>query len=90
MLIGRNQGETRRFGLVGCAQLPIRDEVIDLPPHGSLNSMVSVWEPTPAEIEAISKGAKIYVSIIGVSHPPISVTVGEPLTDDDQPATVDS
>lgn len=41
----------------------------------------SSWTPTPKELEAIIRGAPIYVGLLSNSHPPIKVTVG-PLPDE--------
>jgi hypothetical protein len=49
--------------------------------------MTTAWEPTPDELEAIAKGAPIYVRIFGTSHPPIMVFVGEPPREDDNVGT---
>lgn len=39
--------------------------------------MVSAWHPTPKELEALNKGAPVHVVVLGTSHPPIKVEVGE-------------
>ena len=49
-----------------CRGLPIRDEVV-----GDLPGMTSCWEPTPAELGALSAGGKVYLRIIGTGHPPV-------------------
>lgn len=51
-----------------CRGLPIRDEAA-----GDMPAMVSCWEPTPAELEAINNGGKVYLRIVGVGHPPVMV-----------------
>lgn len=51
-------------------QLPIRDVEIDGVP-----AMISAWEFTPKEIIAINAGAKLYIFIIGKTHPPIRVNI---------------
>lgn len=55
-----------------CVGLPIRREM-----NGDMPCMVSAWEPTPAELAAIAAGAKIMLRIIGASHPPVALYVGE-------------
>lgn len=75
MLIGRIEGATR---IMGESQdeyqnLPIRDVAT----HEG-NSMMSAWMPTPDEIERIKNGAPIYLSIYGIRHPPVMLTVGVP------------
>jgi hypothetical protein len=40
--------------------------------------MVSAWEPTPAEMEAIAAGAKVMLRVVGMGHPPVMLYVGNP------------
>lgn len=79
MIIARISGCTRVLGApIGwtpetsgpCIGLPIRDEM-----NGDVPCMVSAWEPTPAELAAIAAGAKIYLRILGVGHPPVMLAV---------------
>lgn len=35
------------------------------------NEMESLWEPTPAELEALNNGGVIVFQILGMVHPPI-------------------
>jgi len=37
--------------------------------------METAWEPTPAELERINAGHSIIISIMGVQHPPIMLSV---------------
>lgn len=53
-----------------CVGLPIRDEM-----NGDMPCMVSAWEPTPQEIAMIAAGAKVYLSVIGIGHPPVRLFV---------------
>jgi len=53
-----------------CLGLPIRDEM-----NGDVPCMVSAWEPTPAEVAAIMSGAKVYLRVLGVGHPPVMLMV---------------
>lgn len=80
MIIGRIPGTTRVLGKSqGYLGLPIRDEVIEESVNGpGTPSMVTAWEPTPAELERLSKGAPVLVRILGSAHPPIMVDVGDP------------
>ncbi len=39
--------------------------------------LTTAWEPTPIELARLLNGAKVHVSILGLSHPPISLSVGE-------------
>jgi len=79
--IGRIENCTRTLGQpIGwnaerdgpCVGLPIRDEM-----HGGSRCMVSAWIPTPDELAALVAGAPIYLRVIGTSHPPVCVYVGE-------------
>lgn len=79
MQIGRILNATRVLGKSqGYLGLPIRDEIINEKVNGEKTpSMVTAWIPTPKELEALNKGAPVHVRIIGISHPPIMVEVGE-------------
>lgn len=54
-----------------CGHLAIRDVMTTAGP-----AMQSVWFPTPAEIERIKAGAPIYLTLIGMFHPPVAMDVG--------------
>lgn len=54
--------------------LAIHDETM---PDGT-NMMVSLWEPTPAEIAHIMAGGHIRLSIMGRQHPPVNITTQAP------------
>jgi hypothetical protein len=80
VLINRIEGATRYLGAPlgwepekdgNCAHLAIAD-VKDA--HGA-NVMVSSWQPTPAELEAINRGEPIHLYVWGVGHPPVAVGV---------------
>ncbi len=83
MEIGRITGATRNLGAPAdwtperdghCGHLPIRDE-----PHSpGVNQMISAWLPTPDELARLAAGAPIYLVILGVTHPPVALTVGNP------------
>ncbi len=61
-------GVTRVLGKAqGYIPLPIRDE------EGP--TMVSSWEPTPAELALLNEGGHVYIRIRGTVHPPIGVGV---------------
>lgn len=78
MQIGRVSGATRVLGkLQGFRGLPIRDEKAQAPIGATTNCMVSAWHPTPKELEALNAGAPVLVKILGTSHPPILVEVGQ-------------
>ena len=39
--------------------------------------MTSAWFPTAEEIARLIEGAPIYLTIIGATHPPVSMSVGD-------------
>ncbi len=79
MQIGRVEGCTRVCGKSqGYLGLPIRDEIVNCPVNGpGTPQMVSAWIPTPAELEALNKGAPVHVIILGSTPPPMLVEIGE-------------
>jgi hypothetical protein len=54
-----------------CGGLVIRDDLTTAGP-----SMTSAWFPTSDEIERIRNGAPIYLTVIGIIHPPVAMSVG--------------
>ena len=80
MQIKRIEGETRALGApVGwdgsygeCNALPIRDVMTQNGPF-----MVSAWEPTAEELEALKNGATLKLWIAGRIHPVVTVSVGD-------------
>ena len=78
MIIARIEGANRVCGKSqGYAGLPVRDETVTQEDGTQYNIMHTAWEPTPEEIERIVAGAKIIVSVIGVSPQPIMLGVGK-------------
>jgi hypothetical protein len=75
MQSGRIANATRFIGKSqGYHGLAVRDETIkgdDTP------AMVTAWHPTPKELAALNAGASVHVRILGTSHPPIMVCVGD-------------
>ncbi len=79
MLIGRIANCTRTLGAPKgwdqdagtCVGLPIQDIATEAGP-----AMMSVWEPTPDELERIAKGAKVTLTVYGTAHPPVMLSVG--------------
>ncbi len=80
MLMRRIEGATRVYGKPenwddeqngSCVALAVREEV-----HGGIRFMVSAWEPTPEELEAIKAGASIHLMISAPQHPVVAMTVG--------------
>lgn len=71
-MINAIQGATGRIGKEqGYLGLPLRDEV---GPHGP--QVVSSWQPTPAELNALNAGAPIHLTVLGQGHPPVTLGVG--------------
>lgn len=80
MEIKRIEGATRTFGAPHewdadkhgkCYGLPVRDVLVDGSPV-----MISAWEPSPQELQALLAGETIKLWIFGTSHPVVSVSVG--------------
>ena len=79
MIPQRIEGATRYLGAPmnwnpadgSCDHLAIRDE----PTEGGSNAMLSVWEPTPEELQKIMEGKPVYLQVLGVQHPPVYVWV---------------
>lgn len=79
MIIKKIEGTTRNLGApsdwngedLKCGILPIRD--IETP-EGSF--MVSAWELTPIELQALQKGETLKFWIRGVNHPVVALSVG--------------
>lgn len=80
MLISRIARTTRVLGKSqGYLGLPVRDEVIHDAATGQLvGAMVTAWEPTPDEVDAIQRGGLVYLRIFGTAHPPTMIWAGEP------------
>lgn len=55
-----------------CGDLAVRSEMTSAGP-----GMTSAWFPTPEEIARIAAGAPIYLTIIGQTHPPVAMSVGQ-------------
>lgn len=53
--------------------LAIRDEVID-----GVHQMTSVWEPSLAEARLLARGGQVRLTIMGVAHPPVMLSVQPP------------
>lgn len=82
MIISHIDGATRTIGKSqGYLGLPLRDEYIVMKMTDDTareaSSMLTAWEPTPDELERLAKGAKVYLRVIGRSHPPVMLSVGE-------------
>jgi hypothetical protein len=46
-----------------------------LPVFAHDHRMISVWKPTPEELEALNKGYHIALTIMGDVHPPVMMHV---------------
>lgn len=79
MQIGRINGATRVIGQSqGYLGLPLRDVIIDCPVNGPRTpAMETAWLPTPDELERIVAGAPVVLRVLGTSHPPVMLEVGE-------------
>lgn len=49
---------------------------VNVPGYGP--AMVSVWEPTPAELEMLNRGGAVQLIILGTAWPPVMLTTQEP------------
>lgn len=78
MIINRIEGCTRELGKSqGYLGLPLRDEVIACTVGGpETPSMLTSWQPTPAELARLNAGAPVLLRVIGTGHPPVSLDVG--------------
>lgn len=79
MIVAMIEHATRILGKSqGYLGLPVRDEISSCAVNGEVSSMVSAWEPTPEELIRLNAGAKIHLRLMGSSHPPVILEVGEP------------
>ena len=64
------EGFTRKLGerQEEFITLAIRDV-----PHNGENLMMSLWEPTPAELKMLNEGGSIRLTIMGMVHPAVSL-----------------
>lgn len=73
MIPGRPANTTRNLGKSqGFLGLPISDTHLD----DGTPCMISLWSPTPHELDALVRGAPVRLIVIGVEHPPVIVDVG--------------
>lgn len=79
MIIGRIEGCTRVLGKSqGYLGLPLRDVTINDTVNGpGTPAMETAWLPTPDEVARIIAGAPVVLRVLGTSHPPVMVDVGE-------------
>lgn len=77
MMINAIDGCTRVIGKSqGYLGLPVRDQMIE-DAGGAFPVMVSSWQPAPQELAALIAGAPIHITLHGIHHPPIMVSVGD-------------
>lgn len=83
MQVGVIERATRVVGQSqGYLGLAVRDERITCAVNGpDTPSMTTAWLPTPAELDALNRGASVHVTILGTAPPPMIVRVG-PVPDD--------
>ena len=76
MLIMRMPGTTRNLGAPeGCEDVCVSLPIIDTIDDNGFPVMVSCWEPTPEEAEALANGARILLLVQGKSHPMVNLVV---------------
>lgn len=51
--------------------------IVDVKIEDGNNVMISIWEPTPKELEILNTGGKVCLGILGTTHPAVNVTVQE-------------
>jgi len=83
MIIARIPNATRTIGKSqGYLGLPLRDEMRNCTVNGEQTPvMLTAWEPTPDELERLNKGACVHLVILGNSHPPVMLEVGDPIAE---------
>lgn len=73
------KGWTRKIGKSqGFLGLAVKDATIHTTNLGPHACMITAWEPTPDEREAIANGGLVYLTILGSSHPPVRLTTRDP------------
>lgn len=60
-----------------CYSLPIERKEQVLPTGVKVPTVTSFWSPSPEELEALKNGGLVVLTIVGVTHPPVMVGVGE-------------
>ena len=73
MIAGRPEGANTKLTGQGVMDLHVQAEDLD----GGNHCILSVWEPTPDEIEAIRQGAKVCLRVLGTTMPAVMLTVGK-------------
>ena len=79
MMVRRIAGTTRVLGKSqGYLGLPVRDVKVNDSVNGpDTSAMETAWEPTPTELARLNQGASVVVQILGETHPPIMLGVGD-------------
>lgn len=85
MIPRRIDGATRYLGAPKGWE-PARDAdcsylaILDVKTNDGAPVMLSAWEPTPTELQALNAGAPVYLQVRGTRHPPVNVWVPEALS----------
>jgi hypothetical protein len=45
--------------------------IVDQKGADGVNTMTSVWEPTPSELKQLNEGGAVRLTILGSVHPPV-------------------
>lgn len=53
-----------------CDALPVTDHELD-----GMPAMMSFWRPSEAELQALLAGGLVALTVLGATHPPVSVGV---------------
>lgn len=77
MIIKMIPGHTRILGKSqGYHGLPVKDHnIYDKAVGGDCAAMSTAWEPTPEELEKLNNGGVVVLTLLGVAHPPVNITV---------------
>lgn len=58
-----------------CRPLPITRIWFDMPNGGHQPGVISYWQPTPEELALLNAGRPLYLSFVGLTHPPVALGV---------------
>lgn len=54
-----------------CGPLPVAHGLIDVGENGSFPVVISAWQLTPEELEALNKGGHLYLHVLGKTMAPV-------------------
>jgi hypothetical protein len=57
------------------------EECSPLHVHNTGDALISCWQPSEEEREAIARGEPIWLRVHGQGHPPVSIEVGTPFVE---------